>query len=148
MIIDTLKNAHKYYGLNSGLEKAFNFLKTADLENIAPGSYEVDGQKVVALIQEYTTMDDPPWESHNYHIDVQYLISGVEKIGYHPVNGMKPTQPYNVKDDYDLLEKVDGDYLTLKDDIIMILFPEDGHLPRLVADVPMPVKKVVIKVLI
>ena len=148
MIVDTLKHAYKYYDLVPGLDKAFEFLKTADLENLPAGKYELDGDRVVALIQEYTTMENPPWESHNYHLDVQYLVKGEEKIGYWPKEGMVAKQPYNVKDDYDILEDVDGDYITLKDDVIMILFPQDGHVPRKAVDQPMAVKKVVIKVLI
>lgn len=148
MIIDRLKNAYKYYGLNPGLEKAFAFLKNEDLESIKAGEYEVDGKNVVALVQEYTTSNNPPWESHNYHLDVQYLISGIEKVGYHPIEGMKPNQPYNEKTDCYLHEDVEGDYFTLKDDAIMIIFPEDGHVPRKAYAEPMPVKKVCIKVLI
>lgn len=45
MIVDTLKNAHLYYGLAPGLEKGFEFIKTADLENLPPGEYELDGKK-------------------------------------------------------------------------------------------------------
>lgn len=149
MIIDRLKNAHNYYDMVPGLEKGFEFLKTADLENLPAGRYELDGERVVALIQEYTTMDNPPWETHNYHLDIQYLVKGEELIGYYPnIDEMVKTQDYNVKDDYDLYEDVEGSYVTLKDDVIMILFPQDGHLPRKAAVEPMPVKKVVIKVLI
>lgn len=149
MIIDRLKNAHYYYDMVPGLEKGFEFLKTADLENLPAGRYELDGERVVALIQEYTTMDNPPWETHNYHLDIQYLIKGEELIGYYPnIDEMVKTQDYNVKDDYDLYEDVEGSYVTLKDDVIMILFPQDGHLPRKAAGEPMPVKKCVIKVLI
>lgn len=148
MIVDTLKNAYKYYSLNPGLEKAFHFLKTADLANIKAGRYELDGDRVVALVQEYTTMPEPDWESHDYHLDVQYLISGVEKVGYYPVTEMKPIQDYNIKDDYDILAPVEGDYITLRDDVIMLLFPQDGHQPRKAAGTPMPVRKVCIKVLI
>lgn len=149
MIIDRLKNAHMYYDLVPGLEKGFEFLKTADLENLPAGRYELDGDRVVALIQEYTTMENPPWETHNYHLDIQYLVKGTELIGYYPnVDEMVKTQPYNTKDDYDLYEDVEGSYVTLEDDVIMILFPQDGHLPRKAKGEPMAVKKVVIKVLI
>jgi len=85
MIIDTLKNAYKYYGLNPRLEKAFAFLKNEDLESLEAGEYEIDGKDIVVLVQEYTTSPNPPWEAHKYHIDVQYLVSGVEKIGYRPL---------------------------------------------------------------
>ncbi|NLY45589.1 MAG: DUF386 domain-containing protein [Tissierella sp.] len=149
MIIDTLKNAHLYYDLAPGLEKGFEFIKTADLENLPEGVYELDGKKVVALIQEYTTMDNPPWETHDFHLDIQYLYKGEELIGYYPhIEDMVKSGPYNRATDCDLYEDVDGDYITLKDDIIMILFPQDGHLPRKAIAEPMAVKKVVIKVML
>ena len=148
MIIDTLKNAYKYYGLNPRLEKAFAFLKNEDLESLEAGEYEIDGKDIVVLVQEYTTSPNPPWEAHKYHIDVQYLVSGVEKIGYRPLKGMKPDK-YKTKTDCFLYDPgYEGDYITLKDDTIMIIFPDDGHVPRVAYDKPMAVKKIVIKVLI
>lgn len=148
MIIDTLKYAHQYYDSLPGLETAMQFIKTTDFSKLAAGRYELDGNKVVALIQEYDTMDNPPWESHEFHVDVQYLIKGIEKIGYHPLKGMTPKQPYNVPDDYDLLHDVEGSYVTLKDDVFMLLYPQDGHQPRKAFDKPMPVRKCVIKILL
>jgi YhcH/YjgK/YiaL family protein len=148
MIIDTLKNAYKYYGLNPRLEKAFAFIKNEDLESLKEGEYEIDGKDIVALVQEYTTSPNPPWEAHKYHIDIQYLVSGVEKIGYRQLDGMIPTE-YRTKTDCFLYDPdYEGDYLTLKDDTIMIIFPDDGHVPRVAYDQPMAVKKIVIKVLI
>lgn len=151
MIIDRLKNVQKYYDLVPGIQAAFDFLKTTDLEKLEPGKYEIDGERVVALIQEYTTKPDPLWESHKYHVDIQYLVSGEERVGYRPLEGMVPPNPDPYKMTYDCTfyeENYKGDYLTLKDDTIMILFPEDGHVPRVSVGEPMAVKKVVIKVLI
>ena len=88
------------------------------------------------------------WEFHKYHIDVQYIVRGEEVIGYHPVESMKPSKPYDLKNDHRHLEKVDGDYLTLKEDRIIIIFPEDGHQPHLSKGEPKAIKKVVLKVLI
>lgn len=148
MIIDQITNTQKYNGLNPGLEKAFHFLKTTDLENLDEGSYELDGDKVVAIVQGYKTVTSAPWEFHKHHIDIQYIISGQEKIGYHASKSMKLSKPYNVEFDYAHLEDVDGDYLTLKDGDFMLLFPEDGHVPRIAVDEPASVKKVVVKVVI
>ncbi|MGH4137342.1 YhcH/YjgK/YiaL family protein [Clostridium sp.] len=151
MIIDRLINVQQYYELAPGLKKAFEFLKTTDLEKLEVGKYEIDGEKIVVLVQEYDTNPTPKWESHKYHIDIQYLVSGEEKIGYRPLEGMVPPNPDPYKMTYDCTfyeENYKGDYLTLKDDIFMIFFPKDGHVPRVSVGQPMPVKKVVIKVLI
>lgn len=150
MIIDTLKNSHLYYDMVPGLKEGFEWIKTTDLDAIEPGAYEIDGKKVVALVQEYDTMIDPPWETHDFHLDIQYLHKGEELIGYYPhIEDMVKSGPYNAATDCDLYENIDGDYVTLKDDVIMILFPQDGHLPRkAINDKPIPVKKVVIKVML
>lgn len=55
MIIDQLKNASLYYGMSEKLVPAFNYLKNADLSNINPGKYEIDGSNIYALIQRYVT---------------------------------------------------------------------------------------------
>ena len=117
----------------------------------APGAYEIQGKEIVALVQEYETApaNVAPWETHNYHLDVQYLVSGEEKIGYGRRENVVPTQAYNQKDDYDLIKAVPGDYYSIKDDGFMILFPEDAHQPRVAAgDKGMKVKKICIKVLV
>ncbi|MBQ9910723.1 MAG: YhcH/YjgK/YiaL family protein [Lachnospiraceae bacterium] len=148
MIYDTLKNADQYASLNPYFQKAFDFVRNNDLKNLPVGEYEVDGKNVVALIQEYTTMVTPPWESHDNHIDLQYLISGVEKIGYRYLDGTKHSSEYDADHDFYLLEEVeDANYAVLKDDVIMLLFPQDAHLPRLAFDEPIPVKKCCIKIL-
>ena len=148
MIIDRLVNSDMYNDLTPGLKKAFEFLKTNDLENMEVGRYEVDGDKVVALVQEKTTQLEASWESHDHHIDLQFIISGQEKIGYYPVEGMKAIKAYDAENDFTSLEEVDGDYLTLRDDIFMLLYPEDGHQPAMAIDQPMDIKKVVVKILV
>jgi biofilm protein TabA len=42
MIIDTLKNGYKYFCLNPLFEKAFEYLKSIDLEKIEAGKYNID----------------------------------------------------------------------------------------------------------
>lgn len=120
MIIDRLGNSDMYNGINPGFKKAFDFLKTNDLANMEVGRYDIDGDKVFALVQE--------------------------KVGYYPVEGMKAIKPYDAVNDFTALEDVPGDFMTLRDDIFMLLFPEDGHLPAIAVDQPMDVKKVVIKI--
>jgi YhcH/YjgK/YiaL family protein len=110
------------------------------------GRYDIDGDKVFALVQEKTTQLHAPWESHDHHIDLQFSITGQEKIGYYPVEGMKAIKPYDAENDFTALEDVPGDFMTLRDDIFMLLFPVDGHLPAIAVDQPMDVKKVVIKI--
>ena len=55
MIFDSISNCKKYEAVHSDFEKVFNFLKRADLASLAPGRYDIDGNNVYALVQEYET---------------------------------------------------------------------------------------------
>ena len=52
MILDDLSNASLYYGVAPGVGKALRYLLDTDLEQIAEGRYEIDGDNVFALVQE------------------------------------------------------------------------------------------------
>ena len=80
MIKDKLKNAKTYYNLGENLKKGLLWLEKNDLEKLADGRYEIDGDKVFASIQTYETKDDANYESHRNYIDIQYMINGCEKI--------------------------------------------------------------------
>lgn len=150
MIISQLRHAPKYYGVHPRIQAAIEFLMREDL-NRAPGAYEIDGKNIVALFQEYTTQatDVAPWETHDYHMDIQYLVAGEENIGYAKRVNPVTTQPYNAKDDYDLIKTPDTvNYFTMKEDYFAVLFPEDSHQPRVLCGKAMPVKKICIKILI
>ena len=50
MIFDSAKNLDFYRGLGieGRYDKAVDFLQNTDLENLAPGKYEIDGRNVYA----------------------------------------------------------------------------------------------------
>lgn len=150
MIISQLRQAPRYYGAHPRIQAACEFLMREDL-NRAPGAYEIDGKNIVALFQEYETQapDVAPWETHDYHMDIQYLVAGDENVGYAKRENVTPTQPYNSKDDYDLIVPPTAtNYITLHDDYFAVFFPEDAHQPRVLCGKSMAVKKICIKILI
>ena len=152
MIIDHFKNAAMYYGVNPRLEKAFTWMLTEDLINKPVGTYEIDGQDIVALVQEYTTnnLEDAEWECHEYHLDLQCMITGEEKIGLAPLEGSSPLKEYNEEFDYTILNRLDdvASFITFSGQTFTILTPDDAHIPRVAAKEPKAVKKLVIKVLL
>jgi len=149
MIIDTLKNASFYAGLNSRLVQGLEYLKKTDFSSLAPGKYEIDGSNLFALVQQYETnpREKGKWEAHRKYIDIQYIAKGTECMGYTNIDTLKVTQPYSDKDDYLLLEGK-GDYLTVPAGTFVVFAPQDAHMPGLALTTPQPVVKVVVKVLI
>ena len=100
MILDYLKNAKLYYGVSEGLEKGFKFLQENDFSKMEPGRYEIDGSNVYAMVQQYDTklIENCRWEAHRKYIDIQYIVSGKEKMGYSNIKNMKEIEYKEEKD--------------------------------------------------
>lgn len=147
MILDNIENCKKYEVLNRNFEKAFRFLKREDLESLTVGKYEIDGEEVFAMVQEYETKDleNAKYEAHKKYIDIQYMLAGSENMGYSSIDKLEITSPYSEQNDFMLLEgEVNLIVLNSKD--FFVLYPEDAHMPGVFIKEKNKVKKVVVKV--
>jgi YhcH/YjgK/YiaL family protein len=147
MIFDQLKNAELYFQINNRFRKAFDYLRSNDFNNIEPGKYEIDGEDIYAIVQQYDTkpMSSGKWEAHKKYIDIQFMVSGKEKMGYSHKNKMIVTHEYNSDKDAIYL-KGEGNFLVAEAGYFAIFFPTDVHMPCIAINLSTPVKKVVIKV--
>jgi YhcH/YjgK/YiaL family protein len=147
MIIDKIENAHLYKELSKRIEKAFEYIKATDLKKINPGKYEIDGENIFALISEYKTKSEQEGklEAHRKYIDVQYVISGEEKMGYVPLNGQQILEPYKEENDI-IFFTGDKSFTKVSSGMFAIFFPEDVHMPGITTKESLSVKKLVIKV--
>ena len=147
MILDQLDHAALYAGVNDRLATAFQYLAAHDFTQIEPGRYELDGERVYAMVQQYDTKpsNQGKWEAHRQYIDVQYVAAGTERMGYAPLESLS-AGPYHEDGDYLLLEG-EGIFLPMPAGTFVVLAPQDAHMPG-VASVsgPSPVRKVVVKV--
>ena len=150
MIVAGIDIIDKQAAMTPALRKAIDFLKRPDLHALADGRVEIDGQRVFALVQRYETqvIDAPNIEFHRAYLDVQYIVSGGEIMGWTPVGNMTITEPYNADRDV-CLGTVPPHLLTrvhLQAGQLAVLYPDDGHAPRIAAGNPSRVLKVVVKV--
>ncbi len=143
MIVDRIESAGLYSSLGERIALALKSVQTPH----EPGRYELDGEKVFALVQRYQTkpLAEGKWESHCKHIDVQFVVSGVERIGWAPISRLTLTELYDETKDV-AFYKGNGDFVTVPEGSFVILFPEDAHMPGIAVDEPSPVTKVVVKV--
>lgn len=151
MIFDSSLNLDFYrnLGVEGRYEKAVNFLKNTDLENLEPGKYEIDGKNVYANVTEYTTVpwEEAKYESHHDYTDIQYVISGSETMTYAPVKELKVKVPYNVEKDVVLYGNENpGLKVVVRAGEYMIFNPWDGHKPKAAAGEPAWIKKVIVKI--
>jgi len=150
MITSTLSQLHWYKVISPYFTKAINYALATDFARMEPGKYEIDGDNVFAIVNEFTTKPpsecDP--ECHQVYADIQIVISGTEKFGYAPLIEEEPSTPYNPENDvsfYSLPEE-EINYLTLTSGQFIIFFPSDIHQPETFVHQPELVKKVVMKV--
>ncbi len=151
MIFDSAKNLDFYrtLGVEGRYAKAVDFLQNNDLENLAPGKYEIDGKDVYANVTEYTTIpwEDAKYESHHNYTDIQYVITGSETMTYAPVEELKEKVPYNEEKDVVFYDNENpGLKVVVKAGEYMIFNPWDGHKPKAAAGEPAPIKKVIVKI--
>ncbi len=141
--------AVSYFKNKDKWDKAFNFLKTNDLQGLELKRYNIDGDNVYAPVSEYLTKNeaDAKYEAHQKYIDIQYVVSGKELIGIAPMSQkLEVLEPYDSTKDVEFLtvSKVEN-HIALPDRFF-IFFPEDAHRPGLKDEENSPVRKVVVKV--
>ena len=148
MIIDRLENCDTYCGTWANLRKAFEFLKGFDAENAACGRYEIDGDRVYAMVLKSDTAPavERKMEAHRRYIDIQYIAKGTEVIGYAPLAGLPVEQEYDSEKDIMLVTSKQDSMLRVDAGMFILLYPQDGHRPGCMADKPQSVMKVVVKV--
>ena len=148
MIFDHITNASKYYCLNRRFKKAFNYLNNTDFSKLSEGKYLIDGENCFAIVNRYTTktVSESFAESHKKYIDIQCVFSGTEKFGYAYIKNLENKEYCEDND----LQKHYGNlnFLSLSKDNFAILFPDDVHMPGIIAEKPSDILKVVVKVAI
>jgi YhcH/YjgK/YiaL family protein len=146
MIIDNLSHTGSAGWLPARLRQALDYLRTTDLASVAIGRHDLDGDRLFALVQEYTTRtpNDCRWEAHRRYIDVQYVVRGVERMGYANIAQVRELEAYDPARDVAFFE-AGQDFVTVRAGTFTIFTPEDVHAPCGLADAPRTVRKVVIK---
>jgi len=97
---------------------------------MSPGRHNIDGENVFALVQDYDTKpaDACYFERHEKYIDVQYVVSGSELIGYAPLLEQEVIEEYNEEHDY-ALHKGAASFVKVEAGMFAIFFPGDLHMP-------------------
>jgi YhcH/YjgK/YiaL family protein len=134
MILDTVQNANRYLTLNPGFAAAFAFLARPDLAELPVGRYEIDGDKVYALVQRQggRKPDAGKLEAHCKYIDIQVVLGGVDTMGWRPTPSCQGiAMPYNDEKDVMLFTDQPTVWTAVGPGEFTIFFPEDAHLPMI-----------------
>lgn len=148
MVCDMLSNWKRYAALNRNFDKAFQFLISCKNQFPLPGRYDIDGDAVYASVQHYETVpdDSKQWEGHRRYIDIQYLATGKELLGYLNTRNETALGVYQDKADCQLISSQEGAFLCMGEDMFAVFYPGEFHKPGCVWDKAQHVNKIVVKV--
>lgn len=130
MIIADLATASRYLGLHAGVASALRYLAGYDFSKLTMGRHDIDGDRLFLLANSYATKDagECKLEGHRKYIDVQYVVSGSELVGYAPLANQPASREYDSERDYALFDG-DASFVKLEAGMVAIFFPEDLHMP-------------------
>jgi len=148
MFLDHLRNADRYGVLHPGFAASFAFLRREDLGRLPDGRHDIDGQRLFAIVSraQGRGRDRSPLEVHRRYIDIQFVISGEDCIGWLPTADCQHVStPYDEEKDLGFFRDPPASWLAVAPGVFAVFYPEDAHAPLAVSG---PLHKVVVKVAI
>lgn len=145
MIIDTIEHAEAYVYLGESFMEAMRFLKENKDGGLDKDRYGIS-ENAYALVKRYDSKprENCGYEAHRDYIDVQYVVSGDEYMGWAPKEKLQTVKYIPEKDKYEI--SGDGELYPLHAGEFMVLFPSDAHAPCIAYGQSVPVEKIILKV--
>lgn len=139
---------HSQYEKNRQMyDSVFTYLAANDLKTLPTGRYDLIPGRCWVNVQEYVPgeADKVGIEKHKRFIDLQYTISGNEKMGY--AHNESVSRPYDEKGDIGFWKSDDVDYYPAGEEAFFLFFPSDAHQPSVrTCDDPGVSRKIVVKI--
>ena len=146
--IDKIGSQEKHFP--EALKRAMSFLKRADFSKIEKGKHPLEGEKMFVIFDEYETKsrDDKKAEMHMKFIDVQFIVSGEESMGFSFDNGNSiAVEKYSPEKDAALYDKVDEEnYFAVRKGMYVIFYPGEIHRPGCNLNAESEVRKAIVKI--
>lgn len=136
MIIDSIKNASKYFCVHPSFEAAFKALDGITDET-PDERITVDGDNIFINLSTYTNknVDECLFESHKKYIDIQFVLRGSEIIDVCDTENLTFTDNRLDTDDIAFFENTDTfSRALLTEGLFVVLFPGEAHRPCVAPD--------------
>lgn len=146
MILDTLAQADRYRALHPLFARAFAFLRSADLQALAPGRHAIQGEQLFAIVEACAgrTRAEAKLECHRRYIDIQLVLQGIDEMGWKPVAAcLDPATDYDAGRDIRFFNDAPAGWIAVPAGAFCIFFPEDAHAPLVSSGA---IRKAVVKV--
>jgi YhcH/YjgK/YiaL family protein len=152
MIVDKIENAGQYFGLSDSINRALQFLKETPFVQKKDGHYEIESNELFYVIYTYNSKpsEEFKFEVHKKHIDIQYMVSGYEAMGYAPLSTLTTIKkPYDDVMDVALYDTPNSySEIIFSEGMFILLYPDEGHMFKCQLDGPLMVRRVLVKILV
>lgn len=149
MILDQLNGSLTHAKFNQRITQGLALLNDKSVLSAPVGKHEVQGQDLFYIIDEYQTkpFEESRPEIHQKYLDIQYILSGTECIGFCPLEDLTLEQSYDAQKDIAFYKYTPGmTKLVLKPGMFAVFWPNEPHMPGRMLEQPQTVRKIVVKV--
>ena len=151
MILSDVHNwQHNQPAFPAPVNAALAQLMSMDIAQLAPGRYPLgDDPRQFFMLQTPTTapLSELRPEAHQQHVDIQWVLAGIERYGVAQRNGTEITvEDLTDKHDIAFFDTPQNEaFFDLTPGMFVVFFPSDIHRPCCQVDAPAAVRKVVVK---
>lgn len=146
MILAGLADADRYIALHPLFARAFEFLRNADLNALAPGKHDVQGEQLFVIVEACAgrTRAEAKLECHRRYIDIQLVLDGVDEMGWRPLDEcVDPAMDYDAARDIRFFNDAPASWIATSAGSFCLFFPGDAHAPLVSTGL---IRKVVMKI--
>ena len=130
MILARLEQADRYFDLHPDFPAAIAFLRGQPLADLPRADRDYrNGIRQVSR-SPARQRSEARLKAHRKHIDIQFVISGVEEMGWKARGRcQRPHNQYDAGKDIEFFDDVLDSYITVHPGEFVIFFPDDAHAP-------------------
>ena len=116
MIVGKLKDLNRYKGLNQNLDKAIDYIYSANLYDLKIGKNYIDNENIFINRFNYIGQKefDCFFEGHKNYLDIHIILNGKEKLGYSDISELNQVSKYDLENDFIKFEGPIKNYIDLK----------------------------------
>ena len=131
MLVSSISNCENILKFFPQLDIVFDYIVKNINNKTLDGKYNIT-KDIYATVQtcQPKPKKEQVLEKHKKYIDLQYVVSGKEKIGWKFFDKkFKVLKRYSTKNDISFYSNNPDTYINLKKGEFVIFFPEDTHAP-------------------
>ena len=147
MIFSSIHTKDDFKNYPAAVQRAIEYLKNNDFTKMETGVYEIEGKLMYAQVFDAETepLEARKPEYHEKYLDVQFLVTGREKLGFTPDTGnYEVAERYDERDLIFVKDVENEGFITSITWLFLCILPLQIFTDQQVADgEPMKVRKVV-----